>query len=71
MLVFCSSYSQEYLSDFALVGLQNLPNLHNQIMLDLRRRARDPPLDEPVSETICIHADTDLWWVLCVVFIWS
>nr|CAB3246656.1 folliculin-interacting protein 2-like [Phallusia mammillata] len=54
-----ADFNAEYLNDFVLHGVPNQPDLPSKILKDLHHTVRNPPLDEPVSEAVCIHADVD------------
>lgn len=56
------SFYPDYMNDFILHGTLNHPDLHGKILADLEQGVKNSTLDEPVSESFCIVADTDNWY---------
>lgn len=63
----CSSlmadFSPEYLDDFVLHGVQSSADIHNTIIQNLSDSVVNSPVEEPISESVCILADCDNWSV--------
>ncbi|XP_064612338.1 folliculin-interacting protein 2-like isoform X2 [Liolophura sinensis] len=57
-----AGFSDHYLSDFVLHGTSD-NNFHHKLLADLNLAIQHPVLDEPVTEAVCVIADTDTWTV--------
>ncbi|KAL5019218.1 hypothetical protein ScPMuIL_004940 [Solemya velum] len=57
-----AEFSDHYLSDFVLHGTSDQKAL-SKIVPDLQMALQHSVLDEPISEAVCIVADTDKWTV--------
>ena len=49
------------MNDFILHGAPNQTEMHKKVLADLEHGFKNSTLDEPVSESLCIVADTDTW----------
>ncbi|XP_066517441.1 folliculin-interacting protein 2 isoform X2 [Hoplias malabaricus] len=61
-------YCPQYMPDFALHGIYSDQRLKQCLMADLEHTVLHPAIDEPVTEALCIVADTDR---LCVQLVTS
>ncbi|XP_077156114.1 folliculin-interacting protein 2 isoform X2 [Paroedura picta] len=56
-------YCASYMPDLVLHGISNDEQLKLRLPADLCHSVNHPVLDEPISEAVCIIADTDKWTV--------
>ncbi|KAJ8276722.1 hypothetical protein COCON_G00084740 [Conger conger] len=56
-------YCPTYVPDFVLHGLPSDERLRQCLSAELAHAVQHPVLDEPITEAVCIIADTDKWTV--------
>ena len=56
------------MDDFVLHGVKSNTDTHNSIIHNLNDSIVNSPVEEPVSESVCILADCDNWYVINLLF---